>query len=102
MFSNNLDVYSTVVLSPSCRTVAQQQVYEMTCELSIDASLLERQQAIPYKYVIYSPRMVEDNDCWEYLHGVSGQGIVNRCLIIPTKEFKRSSSGGKTMHVSQM
>ena len=68
----------------------------MTCELSFDASVLEGQQAIPYKYVVYSPRMVEDNDCWEYLHGVSSWGVANRCLEIPTKEFRH---GGKTLQI---
>lgn len=50
----------------------------MTCTLSIDADILKH--PVAYKYVVYSPKR-KDDDCYEYLHGYSGNP--NRCLIIP-------------------
>jgi len=50
----------------------------MTCTLQIDAVVL--QHPIPYKYVIYSPKMEHEDDCYEYLHGYKSNP--NRCLEI--------------------
>lgn len=59
-------------------------VYEMTCTLIIDAEILKAPKA--YKYVVYSPKMVKHDDCFEYLHSFAGQshnyGNPNRCLKI--------------------
>jgi hypothetical protein len=59
-------------------------VYEMTCTLKIAMDILIA--PIGYKYVVYSPKMTHENDCFEYLHSFSGKtrshGNPNRCLII--------------------
>lgn len=56
----------------------------MTCTLTIDADFLKVPRA--YKYVVYSPKMVEQDDCFEYLHSFAGRTHEyrdpNRCLKI--------------------
>ena len=68
--------------------------YEMTCTLNIDADILK--DPVAYKYVVYSPKMENEDDCYEYLHGYGG--IVNRCLKIPPSKFAKAY-GGKLIHV---
>ena len=41
-------------------------LYEMTCTLQIDAQLLR--ESLAYKYVIFSPAAVTNDDCYEFLH----------------------------------
>ena len=49
--------------------------------------LLKHYRSIPYKYVIYSPKVVEEKDCYEYLHAHHRRhGDVNRCLQIPPEK----------------
>ena len=45
-------------------------VFEMTCTLNIDANNLMSPKG--YKYVVYSPKMVHKDDCFEYLHTFTG------------------------------
>ena len=53
----------------------------MVCTLKIDAIMLNSTRG--YKYVVYSPKMVHDDDCYEYLHTFAGKhGDPNRCLMI--------------------
>lgn len=54
---------------------------EMTCTLSIQEELLTKPLA--YKYVVFSPKMREFNDCYEFLHSFVGHSPnPNRCLHI--------------------
>ena len=59
-------------------------VVEMTCTLNIDANLISDIRG--YKYVVYSPKMMYEDDCYEYLHTFSGKYYYytdpNRCLKI--------------------
>ena len=59
-------------------------VYEMTCTLKIAIDLLSDPKG--YKYVVFSPKMVHEYDCFEYLHTFIGKSNrhqnPNRCLII--------------------
>ena len=59
---------------------------EMTCTFdTFDKQLLKH--PIPYKYVVNSPKMKHDNDCYEYLHAhAKGQTQYNRCLHIPREQ----------------
>ena len=66
--------------------------YEMTCTLDIDAEILKH--PVAYKYIVYSPKMEKEDDCYEYLHGY--WGIANRCLRIPQNKFSKVY-GGKCM-----
>ena len=43
---------------------------EMTCTLNIAANLLCTPRG--YKYVVYSPKMTNHHDCFEYLHSFAG------------------------------
>lgn len=71
----------------------------MTCRLVIDADLLKG--PFGYKYVVYSPKMVDENDCFEYLHSYIGRDYhhrnPDRCLRINPAEFDRVY-GGKCKH----
>ena len=55
---------------------------EMVCKLPIDGNLLTRPLA--YKYVIFSPKMSEKDDCYEFLHCYTTyfESNPNRCLLI--------------------
>ena len=59
-------------------------VFEMTCTLNMAADLLNN--SFGYKYVVYSPKMVKENDCFEFLHSFAGRAPrycnPNRCLKI--------------------
>ena len=63
--------------------------YEMTCTLSIDAEILKH--PVAYKYVVYSPKMENKDDCYEYLHGYGGNP--NRCLRIPKSKLSKTYGG---------
>ena len=55
----------------------------MVCTLNIDANLLNTARG--YKYVVYSPKMVHKDDCFEFLHTFAGRYYdrnPNRCLKI--------------------
>ena len=51
--------------------------------------LLSNFRSIPYKYVIINtPKVVEKDDCFEFLHAHFKQhGDVNRCLRLSNEEF---------------
>ena len=65
----------------------------MVCTLNIDASLLIGMWG--YKYVVYSPKMVSGDDCFEYLHSFDGRHLKNpnRCLKV-----NRSDLDSKFLH----
>ena len=73
----------TVVINFLCR-ILDEGVCEMRCTLNIDANVLRVSRG--YKYVVYSPIMVVQNDCFEYLHSFAGRTSryrnPNRCLKI--------------------
>ena len=52
---------------------------EMACKLPIDANVLI--VPLAYKYVIFSPKMTEKDDCYEFLHSYT-KSNPNRCLLI--------------------
>ena len=64
----------------------------MTCTLNIDAEILKH--PVAYKYVVYSPKKENEDDCYEYLHGYGGNP--NRCLKIPQNKLSKVY-GGKCM-----
>lgn len=61
---------------------SQDDYCEMTCTLPIQAELLKK--PLQYKYVIFSPRMKEKNDCYEFLYSFAdGENKdLNRYLYI--------------------
>lgn len=61
----------------------------MSCTLQIDAAILRF--AIPYKYVIYSPKMEHKDDCYEYCRAYSSNP--NRCVCISQAEYKQAYGG---------
>lgn len=64
----------------------------MTCIFDkFDVELLSSFSSIPYKYVIVnSPKVVDKDDCFEYLHAHSKDlGDVDRCLRLSTEVFHR-------------
>ena len=61
---------------------------EMTCSLKIEADLLKK---LEYKYVIFSPKMHVEDDCYEFLHSFveNYNRNPNRCLSISeARRFK--------------
>ena len=62
---------------------------EMTCSFDkFDVELLSYSAQIPYKYVIVnSPKVVDKDDCFEFLHAHSYHGDVNRCLQLSSEKF---------------
>ena len=62
---------------------------EMTCTLQIDVTILK--YPMPYKYVIYSPKMVHPDDCYEYYHVYSWNP--NRCLLIAQEKYLQLCEG---------
>lgn len=57
---------------------------------TFDARLFNYNAGIPYKYVIYSPKMEEKYDCFEFLHGheKDGSGHVNRYIMPSLKKHQ--------------
>ena len=53
---------------------------EMTCTLNIAADLLDEPRG--YKYVVYSPKMTNKDDCYEYLHSFASYNNPNRCFMV--------------------
>ena len=61
---------------------------EMVCTLKISTDTQTMNYPWRYKYVIYSPKMSIDNDCWEYVHSCmctynAEQPIIRYLLINP-------------------
>lgn len=58
---------------------------EMVCTLQIGAAQILK-APLAYKYVIFSPVMASEDDCYEYLHSlnekVPSNPNLNRCLWI--------------------
>ena len=53
----------------------------MTCTLNIAADLVG--EVLKYKYVVYSPKVTHEDDCFECLPYISsGTNDPNRCLMI--------------------
>lgn len=71
---------------------------EMTCTLSIEAELLKG--PVPYKYVIFSPKMIGEDDCYEFLHSFAGyiDPDPNRCLYIDRNKFAQAR-GGNVLYI---
>ena len=71
------------MLYANCRQLGD-GTCEMVCTLNIDANLLSSTWG--YKYVVYSPKMISGDDCFEYLHSFAGkyssEKNPNRCLKI--------------------
>ena len=66
-------------------------MFEMICTLKIDANILNEIRG--YKYVVYSPKMVQEDDCYEYLHSFVSDWSYqnpNRCLKsnLPDSDLK--------------
>ena len=68
-------------------------VFEMTCTLMIDDNMLK--VARGYKYVVYSPKMVREDDCFEYLHSFVGWSDrdPNRALKIDHSHLESMFTG---------
>ena len=64
----------------------------MVCTLQIDAEILR--YSIPYKYVIHSPVMENQDDCYEHLHGYRWNP--NRCLQIAKGKYQQAYGGTVT------
>ena len=61
----------------------------MVCTLQIDAEILRC--PIPYKYVIHSPVMKNQDDCYERLHEYYWDP--NRCLQIAQGKYQQAYGG---------
>ena len=59
-------------------------LFEMKCTLDIAHNLL--QQPITYRYVVHTPRMVNDDDSYEYVHSFSDCNP-SRYLLINWADF---------------
>ena len=61
---------------------------EMICTLIIDADILK--SPLAYKYVIFSPKMTKEHQCFEFLHSFAGRSYPhenpNRCLRISVSD----------------
>ena len=74
--------------------------YEMTCTFeNFNADLLKSQNSISYKYVVHSAKIIERDDCFEYLHAHQRHGDVDRCLLIPPETLLRLYNGGNFMSI---
>ena len=60
---------------------------------NFDADLLKSFNSISYKYVIFSPKVVEKDDCFEYLHDYHRDGDVDRCLQFPREKLEHYVGG---------
>jgi hypothetical protein len=68
-------------------------VVEMSCTFeTFDVEILKT--PLPYKYVIYSPKVKKPEENYEYLHAHSSWRSVdlNRCLVIPA-EHRQYTTG---------
>ena len=70
-------------------------MHEMVCALKIDADVLKH--PLGYKYVIFSPKMTKDDECYEKLHYFQYDDP-NRCLQMSPQAL-RSSYGGTCIFV---
>ncbi len=66
--------------------------WEMTCTLPIDAKLLKDHAKIPYKYVIFSPKMKVASDCYEFLHAYRELNP-NRFLTVASTKNEKDFPG---------
>lgn len=64
--------------------------FEMTCTLTIEATHLH--VPLGYKYVVYSPRMGEEEDCFESLYYTDTEDNQMRCLKVDFKRVYESTS----------
>ena len=69
--------------------ISVRNIDDLHCEVTFafdkfNVDLLKHFNSIPYKYVIYSSKVTEEKDCFEYLHAHHQRhGNVDRCLQIP-------------------
>ena len=72
---------------------------EMTCAISFDAELLKK--PIPYKYVIFSPKMKRKDDCYEFLHSFNERASddLDRCLLITRIEHSKAIGGNGNVYM---
>lgn len=73
----------------------EDDMHEMVCSLRIDADVLKH--PLEYKYVIFSPKMTEDNECYEKLHYFQYDDP-NRCLKMSPQAL-HSAYGGTCMYI---
>ena len=65
---------------------------EMICTLIIDADILK--SPLAYKYVIFSPKMTKEHECFEFLHSFAGRyEDPNRCLWISEIDYPKAYGG---------
>lgn len=66
----------------------------MTCTLKLQAELLK--EPLAYKYVIFSPKMIGRDDCFEFLHSFAGIWArnFNRCLSIDQEKIFVGGNAG--------
>ena len=70
----------------------------MTCTFDkFNANLLNSLASIPYKYVVHSTKVVDKDDCFEYLHAHHRHGDVNRCLLLHKNKLHQ---GGKFVNIA--
>ena len=69
------------------RDLGELGLVEMRCTLNFDVDLLKFESPAAYKYLIYAPQSGQrpTSQAYEYLHNAPshGNGIINRCLVIP-------------------
>ena len=53
---------------------------------TFDARLFKSDAGIPYKYVVYSPKVVEKDDWFEFLHAHNNYGDPNRYIKLVKKK----------------
>lgn len=68
----------------------------MTCTFdNFDAELLASQRSIPYKYVIFTSKVVDSDEWFEYLHAHKRHGDLDRCLQLQPEKLLGLYGGGK-------
>ncbi len=68
-------------------------LWEMRCTLVIEAKLLQ-DHPLPYKYVVFSPKMEKVDDCYEFLHSYASANP-NRSLVLRKAKCKTKDGPGK-------
>ena len=81
-----------VTVSMNCYRYLDENTCEMTCTLNIAETVVK--VPLGYRYVVYSSRMTEEKDCFEYVHCYLGQDSqhnrVHRCLRIDFNSVNKS------------
>ena len=86
-----MHMYHKVKFLLTCRS-KEDGSCEMICGLNIARDLLKA--PIEYKYVIFSPKMKTEQDCYEFLHSFSKMlQNSNRCISITGAQGYESFEG---------